>query len=260
MANKERLIDELKKNNVDITDIDLDEIINLYDLYINYAIEKYEPFGKVTIDKFHFMNVPDSECTSVDYQYYNIFVNIIKIKKRGLLKYLDYILMNYVMKPFSTDPLSELFNYTNDVLTKIHNGIGNNIPVYFNIYDDIACEVICGCRYGDIVDSKYVNEEYKTITFTYNDLFCNYYHDGWCDKKKYFDWKKVLNYTHIFFVTNDLFNKEPERVNKFLQSLMNDIYNSIDKIQLYGIDDYNKLVLYIGKLYNEFDQKVKIIK
>ena len=68
MANKEILIDELKKNNVDITDIDLDEIINLYDLYINYAIEKYEPFGKVTIDKFQFMNVPDSECTSVDYQ------------------------------------------------------------------------------------------------------------------------------------------------------------------------------------------------
>ena len=40
---------------------------------------------------------------------------------------------------------------------------------------------------------------------------------------------------------------------------MNDIYNNIDKLLLYGIDDYNKLVLYIGKLYNEFDQKVKVI-
>ena len=259
MANKEILEEELKKNNVDIENIDLDEIIDLYSLYIDYAIEKYQPFGKVTIDKFHFMNIKDSECTHEDYRYYNIFVNIIKIKKRGLIKYFDYILMNYVMESFSTDPITELYNYTDAVLHKIHNGIGNNMPEFFNKNDDIACKVICGCRYEDIVDSNYVNDDYKTITFTYNDLFCNYYHDGWINNRINNDWKRILNYTHIFFITNDLFNKDPERVNKFLEYIKKDIYNTIDKLQLYGIDDNNKLILYISKLYNEFDQKVKVI-
>ena len=256
------LIHKLKKDNIDITNIDLDEIIRLYNLYIDYSIERYKPFGKLNpfVTRFNFLYVPESSYYSDDTAYYSIFTNIINMKKAGLLKFLDFMLMNYAMQPVTVDPINELCRYTGLIISKYYFEENNNLYDYFDTHDDIACEVICSTKYGNIVDSDYVNDDYKNVAFSYNDLYCNYYKDGWCDRKKIIDWKRVLNYTYVYFVTNDLLNKEPERAHKFLESLKIDIYGTIDKLLLYGIDDSSKLLLYIDKLYHEFDQKVKVIR
>ena len=260
---KELLITKLKNDKVDITNIDLDEIIYLYNYYVDYALAKYYPDGEVTKDKFNFINVLSSEYDNDDYSFYNFLINIIEIKKRGFIKYFDDILMSYVMKVFSTHPIAELLDFSNFILKKIHNGRGHNIPTFFSKNNDIALAVICGVRYGFLIESTYVSEDYKKIASTFKDLLSHYCGDNWyyfCyhDKKK-IDWITFINYIYIFFVTNNLFNDEFERVNKFLDYLKTNADIAYDGLELNGINDFEKIVIYINMLYNEFDQRVKVI-
>ena len=286
---KERIIKKLKDNNISISNIDLDEVIIIYDNLINlmhdlfykycsktksyylnycsktksYYLKNFEDFQ--SDDRFDFTNGNNSET------YFTIFKCLIDFYKKDLIKYLDHVLID------------------NDI--SFHNLFGNiidNLEYVLKLYDRYQDDFMYGIYMDDPdyvemfvyrisdanIDSQIISENYKKILyklrhlyeeiedFSYNKL---YYHEdifATCDQLD-----SYVSVSYFYMLGNSILINDCERAYNFLNYIEKNLSETLDKMLALGIkveDFYSKdinivkaLFNYIDYVYKNFDKEEK---
>ena len=86
---------KLKKDNISISDIDLNKVMYIYLNLLNFVFDYSVDKKQITIDSpFNYLIKEDEDC-----HYYMIFTNIIYLYKKDLIKYVDYVYL-YDSNPY----------------------------------------------------------------------------------------------------------------------------------------------------------------
>ena len=90
MVDKKKLMELLKKDRIKISYKELNEVLNIY-------INLMRFYMRSNSDETYFAFLDDNIAYYVygEYNdnYYNVFVNLIKLKRNNMLNYLDYLLV-----------------------------------------------------------------------------------------------------------------------------------------------------------------------
>lgn len=258
------LLYKLKKRNIKFDDVNLDEVIKAYEFLLNFYLEEYP-------DKYDhpysFVFMPNETYDRDNELFYSIFTNTIVLIRLNLLKYLDYAY------------LIEFHNATNDIDELsglswcLRTFIGFHLSEPTN--KDFLDKVMHSNRY--LIESastrgvrtfkkmKLVPEDYRMILDEYSQIFNKYdelmkYNDLGKKYERLNDsFLMLMNKTYFYFLKNDLFNKETDKVFIFLNNIKENLESFSDEISLNGITDNDEMMKYIDYLYNK-EKDVKEIK
>ena len=158
---KALLIRRLKKENINISSEDLDDVINCFNQLIDFYLENYSGYYY----RFTFVRTPRSLYESDDKKYDLIFHELIKLKKLNLLHYIDYVYLLSDYNSFFNSRLTELLESLHKITTYyqdcdepkedfIYKHINEHPYMLEDVIDnDLDC----------ITESKYINQDYKNI-------------------------------------------------------------------------------------------------
>ena len=250
------LIRKLKKNGIEIDNNDLDDVINAFNNIIDFYLDAdknlvYYRYGFIMTPKV-FYEVDDTNFNS-------IFNLLISMKKNNLLHYLDYafILHNY---DWDYDRLHELYRFLHNIMRKYNDSeIKEDFIYEFIDENDYLLQDVIDNNFDEIMESKYVNQEYKDIMNLYNNIIKWYYDTDYLDYDDDAFFDEFINMSYYYFLINNLFNTEPERIIYFLNKIKEDIPSLCDKLNMDGEMELKDRINYIDSLYKSKD-KVKIIK
>ncbi len=260
MVDKKKLMELLKKDRIKISYKELNEVLNIY-------INLMRFYMRSNSDETYFAFLDDNIAYYVydEYNdnYYNVFVNLIKLKRNNMLNYLDYLLvatntrMDVEPNPVDIVYLSNYISVLLDYYNLDNKKYRGTIRARTEKVIDSSLH-----RYLDVLKgSKYVSSCYIEIISTYYDLVSAYFYD-WDDDDNYnIDFDDYLELTFFYFVENNLLQKEPESVLAFLKT-NDDIHEYIlEKMALAGLKSINyyneEFINCIDTLYN--NSKIKRI-
>ena len=254
------IIDKFK---FDISEEDFNEVMSIYNNLMFYYKDVISSKMEIK-DCFKFFYNNLEECN--ESVYYKIFNSLVIMKKKGLLKYVDYCFARHYMltDSFKVSFIERLSNFLKFVLSE-HNKAGDGF--IFTLYDryDYVIEREVKESYKLFLSSNSVSDDYKKLYQKFKDFF-NLYYDyvsGICyEAEEMYDicFNNYLNCIYYYFLVNGILKNDLKRANEFLDYINKDIWGTIDRINLYKLDDIRKMFIYIDSMYKSFDSKVKAIE
>ena len=255
ILDKNILIKKLKKDNINITSEDLEEVINIYNHVIDFCLED----KKASSYKFSFIKDSKILCEYDNTTFLSIFRLLIQIKKHNLFNYLDYVLLINTYC-YDGNRLEQLYFYLNLILNGYYDSNKNNDFIYkFIDSHQYLLPDILDNYLNYILDSEYINQDYKDIICLYNELFDLYLEEDYDEIDPEIFFQEFISMSYYYFVINNLFNTEPKEIINFLNNIKEDIPSICDKLNLDGEIEYKERINYIDALYRN-KNKVKIIK
>ena len=260
MSLQERLIlRRLKKEDIHLNVEELREVINIYNHLLDLYFEKMEHgFGY----RFEFAVLPRSLYLSMDEYCLQIFKNIIELKKNNLLRYLDYSLLldnDEGIWISSSDILWELRKVLNNIIDSYESYGDNFIYIKMKKNRDFILVFLVNGGCSSVIESKFIPQDYKDIIQLYDEIYaCNISEYKYMDIYKW-NYFTFIAMTYYYFLMNDSFNKEPNKVLDFLDNIYNSIQDTIDRINTNGIENNEDMINYIDSLYKNVN-KEKIMK
>lgn len=247
---------KLKREKIDISDDDLDIVINTYNHLLDFYLEDNRKHSDY---RFAFAFVPKSLYEMEDTNFYWIFHLLIVMKNNNLLHYLDYILL-YNSYSIGGSILHELYRFLQDFVDRYRKS--NNNPDFIYEYikkNNFLLEDTIDNYISNINKSKYIPKVYKDIMNLYRELFYLYINDDYysIDYEAFF--QEYVNMTYFYFLINNLFNTEPEEIIKYLNKIKEDIPALCDKLNLDGEMEDKERIKYIDTQYKERNKR-KILK
>ena len=257
---KEKLLEyinqSLQWNNLKIDLTELDEIIEIYDHYLDLLLEATSAPRNSYHDRYAFIDVlkNNSSCSDWDLDYYNIFLNITYIKKFNLLGCLDYIrLINSLRGPIY-NIVRTLLNVTNSVLGYPYRNkrnldtTNNRINYYYNYNERLITVWFDLVLMDTICESSYISDGYKESIKLYSELkILSRQFNSSDDYKTLFE--HLINISYYYFIANNYFNTECDDVIRFLKYMYNNPIDLLDKMHMAGIIKRNELLDYFDYLY-----------
>jgi len=263
------LISNLNSENVDYKDVDIEEILSIYNGLMDYIFEdcniqfpndKYDP-------RFNFFITPKPMMDYLELFCFRIFKYLIKFKKHNLLYLLDYSFLTYYFKgssSFKNRRLEQLY----DLLKETYNSYKkyDNFDSYFcdnwgNIIDEVVYDF--DNHYEEMMKSNYIPDYYKNYLTLYNNILkkyydeCNYVSEAPDDG---FDFYNFIDYSFKYLLLNNLIHYDNPQVIRFLENINNNMQYILEFIKLYHIESCDKLYKYIGRLYKDAYSKGRVIK
>lgn len=253
---KTLLMKKLKKDYINVSEEELEEIINIYNHLLDFCLgssreSKYNRFGFVSTPKFLYERE--------DLLFSQIFRLIIGMKKNNILKYLDYVLLlsNYNFEIHLLEKLSSFLDY---IMNSYYLNDGSDDFIYSFIKDhEYILQDTTDNDLSYINESKYIPQEYKDIMNLYNEIIDKYYNESYNEIDYSYNFQDFINMTYYYFLINDLFNKEPTEIIDYLTKVKDNILYICDKLFIDGDMEYKERIKYIDTLYRERN-KIKIIK
>ena len=250
--NKSDLIRKLYDDGIIISTNNLNEVINIYNFYLEILKEFYK--NNNATPEFHFSNL---KC-------------LIILQQMGLLHYVDIVfVLNHIIDSFdssftSTDVMDFFHNYLEGLIYLKHEYDGYFAYHYFRI-NSITIQIVVSSLKDKIMESKYISEDYKKVINKFSQLFhignTTRFHIHRIENFEYIDLNQYVNYVYYYFVKNKLLINDYERVSSFLDSIINDAQSTIERVNLLGITYSSRyeLLNYIDSVYKSFDSKKAII-
>ncbi len=253
-SDEEQLYQKLIKNKVSITKEEYENAVKVYKHLLDFYLNQYIDFDS---NRFSFFNTPKRNFGMEDRYYFKIFMKIIEMQKKNLLMYLDYVLLldnsnMYSNMGFRREYaiLKELYDFLECVC--------NHEDFLINYIEDDQY-VIEGIRHRDLIfllENDTVPEDYKTIIGLFDTIFNDY--------QKYNNYDSIgldafLNVAYYYFIMNNLFNDDPERVIAFLNDIKDNITLYIERINLSGIKNGRSMLMFVDYIFNT-NNKVRIMK
>ena len=262
--NKSDLIRKLESENIFISDDDLDEVINIYNFYLEilkefYFKSNYDYFKNTSATpEFHFSNLK----------------SLVILQQKGMLHYVDLVLvLNYIIEGLD-DGWDSVIS-PSDIVEDFHGFLASLIHLerqhqecfsyrYYKLNND-AIEIVAGLK-NKIRKSKYVSKEYKDIINKFSKLFEIEYKDDIKffahENYKVIFKSEYVNCIYHYFVMNKILINDLERASNFLDYLIKNVQIAIEEINIVGITYENReaIFYYIDSMYKCFDSKAQMIK
>lgn len=251
----------LNRDKIIISDDDLNRIISIYNHIIDFSLEeckkKYDsPYCFIVLPKKLF----DSDTTD----FYEIFINLIRMNKNNLLNYLDYaFLLDSDVFGYARDPLFNLNNYLSQI-NKYYGIYGDDFILEYYENNNYVIENTIDNNYEYITKSKFIDDNYKNVIRLFKEAFEKY--DTLISSNELDDFypdvymNDYLNALFYYFIINNLIKTDYENVCNYLKNIIDDITEFFDKINLVGIANEHELFNYVDYSYKNSKGKVKVIK
>ena len=244
-------MDELKQNNLEK---DNNEILSIYNNLLKFALENYEADEE---ELKSYYNIQDKRCLM-------ILESLIKLKEYNLLNFLDYSFIFFNCgDELIHKPIDSIFSYINGIIGKYEYDPENFIKNFFSDNASVI-EIINDIFINPLVQSDYIDDNYKTVVDLFSDIFYKYselINDGYYndyDVDIYLN--DYLNAIFYYLVINNCIKDDYNHVCDFLNDICDNIESTLDKIKLSGIKDDEDLFNYIDHAYKIDNTKQKIIK
>lgn len=250
-ALKEMANSHLEWNYQTIDDNELDEVIKMFDYYLDLLIDAVKSSKNMYNDRYCFTKNIGIHADT----YRSIFLNLVDIKKNNIVFLLDYLRLFSGLRGPIYNITRVLQEYTDSVAyckhvmndqSKTPNDIINrlyecNKGVVTLWLDDFSVEAI--------MESTFINESYKNIIKEYLRVL-----ESWYDNKDFLknyklSFDKLINISYYYFLYNNYFRTEPENVISFLEEMRINPINFCDQIEITGFDETNHLYDYLDYLY-----------
>ncbi len=228
------ILKRLKKNGIDVSLQELCETINIYKRVLDFYFED----RKERSDSFGFLYTPIKLYTIMDKYFFNIFSKILEMKRKGLLKYLDYaLLLDCNPSLFETELRQsiDLLQY----LEKVCNA--DDFIMYSINRDECFIENVTDNYLDNIIDDEIIPDNYKQMIKLYSEIFRKFYNEGFYELNfDEFDYDigldHIVNCSYYYFLKNDFFSNNMDEVMSFLNDINDNMGYYIDKINMFGLD------------------------
>lgn len=259
---KEFINNKLKLVNLSVNDQELDEIIKIYEHYLDLLLETTSSDKTYYPDRYGFIENTSNE---VHQDYANIFYNITIIKKENLEFCLDYLqLFNYLHGPIF-NIVNTLLHYTNNVASiciwtnKLKNKEPNLINYFYNSNERLITTWLDDYLVECIDESSYISSDYKNIIQLYR-ILSKEIIDNKSLNNYVIPYEIIINITYYYFMVNNYFNTESKNVINFLQDMINNPIALLDQINMAGIPSKSELIDYLDTVYKNRNSIQKILK
>lgn len=264
--NKEKLLEvvnlPLRWNNLELDSDELDEVIEIYDHYLDLLLETVNEKRNSYHDRYAFINGH----LEWDINYKNIFINLAIFKKCNLLPCLDYLRLINTIKGPIYNIVNTLLSFTQSILSYYHgyqnnmDTINNRINYFYNNNENIITVWLDSFLLESICESSFISNEYKEAIKLYQKLSDMLRQMGSMEQYK-ISFSRVINISYYYFMANNYFNTECDEVNKFLEGLLNNPTTILDQINMAGITYRDDFLNYFDYIYkNSKSNKIKVIK
>ncbi len=264
--NKEKLKEiintKLKLINYSINNEELEEIIKIYDFYLDLLLEATGSDKAYYQDRYGFIENPNEK---VNEDYLSIFYNITVIKKEGLISCIDYLRLFDQLHGPIYNIVNTLLQFTNTILSicvwtyKHKNKTNDLINYYYNYNERLITTWLDDFLVEWIGESSYIPDDYKKIIQLYRNL-CKTLYDNKSLNNYTITYEIVLNVSYYYFMVNNYFNTEPHNIINFLQYMLDNPTALLDQINMAGIPSRWELFDYFDTLYKGVNDKQKILK
>lgn len=277
---KGRIIKLLQKEDIEIDVNELDEVLIIYENILNFLGNNDEDECNYDIDINEMYKFTSLFCLEpITTEYFRLLVNLVKLKRRDLLKYLDYVFLLDVQLHSDIHPAYTLAEYTDKLLSldpKIVDDKVYNLTFHGKYFGRYSIIMEIASYYAKaITESGYVPHEYKKVFELYSNILSNYFYEIAEDKAEgntffslannysdkvsngiikqdifYFD--DFICATFNYFLKNGLLMKELHKIYSFLNEYNKDPVNISETLNMNGINCYDKLYDYIDFLYKNY--------
>ena len=264
---KEKLKDlvnmRLQWNDLEIDDNELEEVIKLYDHYLDFLLEATNERRNSYHDRYGFLD----SIKEVDIQYGKIFTDIAIIKKYNLECCLDYFrILNTLHGPIY-NIVNSLYRFTNSLAGYLVGNndfnnphwINNTINHFWNDNERLVTvwldEFIVEC----IMESTYIPDSYKEVINLY-DKICKMLNQNKSLNGSGIPFERIINMSYYYFMIHNYFNTECDKVIIFLRYMYDKPSEIIDYINFAGITFRDELFDYFDYLYKGNVVNNKMIK
>ncbi len=259
-ALKEIANSHLDWNHQTIDDDELDEVIKMFDYYLDLLIEAVSSSQSMYNDRYNFTRSIGIHADT----YRSIFLNLVDIKKNNIVFLLDYLRLLSGLRGPIYNITRVLQEYTDSIAyckhlvsnpSKTPNDIINrlyecNKGVVTLWLDDFAVEAI--------IKSTFISESYKNIIKEYLRALESWYDNRDTLKQYNLSFDKLINISYYYFLYNNYFQTEPENVISFLEEMRTNPINFCDQIEITGFNEYNHLYDYLDYLYKNRETRKAI--
>ena len=243
-----------------IDDDELDEVIKMYNYYLDLLIEAVGSSHDMYNDRYCFTKYVGIYADT----YRSIFLNLVDIKKNNIAFLLDYLrLFSGIRAPIynltrvlqeCTDSIayckhlvSDSSKTPNDIINRLYECNKSVVTLWL---DDYAVEAIS--------NSTFISESYKNIIKEYQRVL-----ESWNNNKEFLksynlSFGELINISYYYFLYNNYFRTEPENVISFLEEMRTNPINFCDQIEITGFNEYNHLYDYLDYLYKNRETRKAI--
>ena len=265
---KTLLIHKLEMENVNLTNVDLDEIMEIYDHIMSFIFEdintEYE--GNKEDPRYSFLFKATKSYNATDKRCLDNIKRLIKIKEHNLLYLIDYSLLTHLCVDYRNNfRIKQLNNFLSEIDKMYKRNKENFYLAFIDRYRSIIHSFCNYDRISTLENSKYVPKEYASIFRLYKDIFVSYYKNGYHDiefsnRLNYnVDFYDLVNLSFYYFLFNGLLLNDSENVYNFLKYLYLNVIEIIDTINMSGANTKENLYNYIDIMYkNGINNTVQI--
>ena len=259
---KEIINNKLKWVNMRVNDQELDEIIKIYDYYLDLLLEATSSDKAYYQDRYGFIEDTSDE---VHYNYFNIFYNITVIKKENIESCIDYLqLFNSLHGPIY-NIVNTLLHYTNKITSiciwtnKLKNREPDLINYFYNSNERLITTWLDDFLVECIDESSYISNDYKEIIKLYRTL-SKKLGDNKSLNKYTIPFEIIINISYYYFMVNNYFNTDTKNVISFLQYMINNPIALLDQINMAGIPSRDELIDYFDSVYKNKNSIQKVLR
>ena len=229
------ILRRLAKNDINISLQELYETIDIYKKVIDYYLEdfKYERSSPLS-----FLHTPIRVYSETDKTFLLIFRRILDIKRKGLLKYLDFALLKGCNDSFFETELSQL-NDLSSYLGRMCRS--DNFLIKIIKHDNYFIQNVIDSNLSSFMNSKIIPDDYKQMVKLYSEIFDKFYNEGFYELNfEKYDYKIGLDYivsfSYFYFLNKDFISNNIEEIISFLNNINNNMELYIEKINMFGLN------------------------
>ena len=255
---------KLEKDNIDLTGIDIEEVIDIYNNYIDFVIETIKKSKtkskKIVDERYMFLTYPNDDMPSSINNYYRTLKNIIKLKRENRDGFINYLLVHFTFYRIElSSRVYELCLLLEEIIDHFESRRSTSIINEFSRDVDF-----------DFENAVYVflkeKDEYKTVPKNFTEsmrIYCILldkdivieYQDDVSFNFNYF-----LEVTFYYFLKTNAFNTNLDKVYEFLKMIKEDPMEVIDQVQMSGADTDSEILSYIDIMFKNMDGNKKMIR
>ena len=255
---------KLEKDKIDLTGIDIEEVIDIYNNYLDFTIETLKKgkrkVKKIVDERYMFLTYKTDEMPYDIKVYYNVLKDIIILKQNNLDGFINHLLAHYsfycVEFGSRVHDLLLLFNSTLEHFELKRQG---DIIKWFSIdvnfdFRDAVEDFFKDTREYDNVPKKFTESMRIYCILLNKDIVVNYQDDV------SFMFNYFLEVTFYYFLKTNSFNTNLDKVYEFLKMIKEDPMGVIDQVQMSGADTDSEILSYIDIMFKNMDGNKKIIR
>ncbi len=255
MNELEYLIDKLQNklldDNIEVSDDNLKSVINVYDNLYNFLEEQH----LTNISKYRYQFAHTKSWNTNDETNYEIFKSLIELQSFKAFYLLDYPTL---LHKFT----GGMYNFNNmlNAVSKLDLLLSTYLTYLYSSYDDLeemyvrdhfdVLERTINCNYKDLIDSKFLDSDYKDILAKYNEIFIKYYelidHDEYY-RDTLFDY--FLNISFAYLIVNDKMNSNYKEIMTFLNRVDESIEEINHKLIVSDIETEEEVLNFVKSFY-----------